>query len=85
MLKLKKYIIMDKAEDAGLDSMGALAEKLNISPQWLSMILNNSATPSVTLLVQLCQVLGCRIDDIAEYPAAELATVYGRKEVRVWP
>ena len=68
MLKLKKYIIMDKAESAGYHSMGALAEKLDITPTWLSMILNGSATPSVTLLVGLCQVLQCRIDDIADYP-----------------
>lgn len=75
MLKLKKYIIMDKADSAGYGSVDALAKRLDVTPQWLSTILNNSATPSVTLLVELCQVLGCRIDDIAEYPAAELTTV----------
>ena len=68
MLTLRKYEVLERAEKAGIKTSKELAERLGVTPTWLSACLQGRRTPSTDMLVALVQVLGCDIDDIATYP-----------------
>lgn len=70
MLTLKKYRVIEKMEQAGFNNQQDFANAVGISRPWLSAILNGRATPSTDQLVKMAQLLGCNIDDIADYPKA---------------
>lgn len=74
MITLKRNEVLGRAQLKGIDSVTELASQVGTTRQWLSACLNGTAAPGAELLVALCQVLGCRIDDIADYPN-ELAPV----------
>lgn len=76
MLTLKKYRVLELSENAGYSTREELAEALGVSRQWLSALLNGRKTPTTDQLVKLTQLIGCQIDDIADYPkVAALASI----------
>ena len=76
MLTLKKFRVLEYAQNAGFSNQGELADALGVSRQWMSALINGKATPTTDQLVKLVQLFGCEIDDIADYPkAAALASI----------
>jgi transcriptional regulator with XRE-family HTH domain len=68
MLKLKKNTVLGLMHLAGYSTQLELASALGVTRQWLGEMLNGRGTPSTDQLVQMCQLLGCTIEEIADYP-----------------
>lgn len=68
MLTLKKNEVLGRMHLRGYSNMEMFAEGLGISRQWLSALLNGKEQPSTDILLVMCEVLDCSIDDIVAYP-----------------
>lgn len=66
-MQLDKNKIETRMKLAGIETMGELADRVDVSRETLSRYISGTYNPSWEKLSALCVVLECKVDDIVTY------------------
>ena len=71
MLKLNRSKVLGEMHLNGYKNQEDLANALGISRVWLSTLINGNEQPTTDVLLRMCSLFNCSIDDLVVYPKAE--------------
>lgn len=72
-MRLDKEKIENRMTAAGISTHRELAERMGISREALSRFISGVYNPSWETMESMCNVLGCRVDDLVAYDRPKVA------------
>lgn len=68
MLTLDSNQVLGRMHLQGIKTQAELAERLDVSRQYITYLLKGQQQPSTDFLLSLAKLLNCKIDEIVQYP-----------------